>query len=103
MTIPNFQEVMLPLLTAAAGREVGISGVVESLATHFGLTSEERAHLLPGGKQETFANRVHWAGTYLVKAGLLDRTRRCHVRATQRGLDEFASKLPHIRPVAKVV
>ena len=32
-----------------------------------------------------FSNRVHWAKTYLSKAGLLESTRRGHFRITSRG------------------
>jgi len=41
--------------------------------------------LLPSGRQTVFANRVHWAKTYLAKAGLVEATRRGHFRLTPRG------------------
>ena len=41
--------------------------------------------MLPSGKQTLFANRVHWAKTYLGKAGLIESTRRGHFRITARG------------------
>ena len=66
MAIPDFQTLMLPVLkTATEGGEVRIGNVVDLLADQFSLTEEERAHLLPSGKQTTFANRVHWAKSYL--------------------------------------
>jgi len=49
------------------------------------LTEEERQQLLPSGKQTTFANRVHWAKTFLSQAGLLDATKRAHFRIAERG------------------
>lgn len=58
---------------------------IERLANEWRLTDEERAQLLPSGKQTIFANRVHWAITYMVKAGLLQRTKRGHFTATERG------------------
>lgn len=76
---------MLPVLRQASASEVRISNVVEQLANEFSLTSEERSHLLPSGRQTTFANRVHWAKSYLGKAGLVELTRRAHFQITQRG------------------
>jgi restriction system protein len=52
--------------------------------------AEERSKLLPSGKQAVFANRVHWAKTYLVQAGLLESTRRAHFRVTPRGSEVLA-------------
>jgi restriction system protein len=91
MTIPDFQTVMLPVLRAAADGEVRITDVVKRLADAFALSPEERAHLLPSGKQTTFANRVHWAKSYLGKAGLVELTRRAHFRITDRGREVLAA------------
>lgn len=85
MAIPDFQTLMLPVLQQAAAGEVRIGDVVEHLADEFNLTSENRSHLLPSGRQTTFANRVHWAKSYLGKAGLVELTRRAHFRITDRG------------------
>jgi restriction system protein len=73
---------MIHVLSAAANGEVRIGDVVERLADQLGLTPEERAELLPSGKQTLFANRVHWAKTYLSKAGLIELTRRAYFRIT---------------------
>lgn len=85
MSIPDFQTLMLPVLRASADGEVRIGDVVQHLADEFDLTEEERADLLPSGKQTTFANRVHWAKSYLGKAGLVELTRRAHFRITEDG------------------
>lgn len=89
--IPDFQTVMLPVLRAAADGEVRINDIVERLADEFSLSPDERAHLLPSGKQTTFANRVHWAKSYLGKAGLVELTRRAHFRITDRGREVLAA------------
>ncbi len=78
---------MLPVLTAARSGEVRIGAVVEALADLYALSSQQRAHLLPSGKQSTFANRVHWAKSYLGKAGLIKATKRGHFETTARGLE----------------
>ncbi|MGA4551131.1 restriction endonuclease [Methylorubrum aminovorans] len=85
MAIPDFQTLMLPVLREAAAGEVRIGDVVERLAESFNLTPEEYSHLLPSGRQTTFANRVHWAKSYLGKAGLIELTRRAHFQITSRG------------------
>lgn len=85
MTIPDYQSLMLLVLSASSKREVRIGDAVDGLAEQLGLTPEERAVLLPSGKQTLFGNRVHWAKTYLAKAGLIENTRRGHFKITQRG------------------
>jgi restriction system protein len=47
--------------------------------------------LLPSGLERIFDNRVHWAKTYLKKAGLLDNSRRAHLIITKRGLNILKS------------
>lgn len=96
MPIPDYESLMLPVLRLAAHGEVSIRDCISQLADQFGLTEDERMQLLPSGKQTTFANRVHWARTYLVQAGLLEATRRAHFKATQRGRGVLARNLEHI-------
>ena len=85
MPIPDFQTAMLPTLRLAASGEVRAADAIERIATEFNLTPEERAEMLPSGRQAKIANRVHWAVTYLVKAGLLDRPKRGFFGITERG------------------
>ena len=85
MAVPDYQSLMLPVLLASAEGEIRISDAVDKLAQKLGFTPEERADLLPSGKQTMFSNRVHWAKTYLGKAGLLESTRRGHLKITPRG------------------
>ena len=91
MAIPDYQTLMLPVLKSAADGEVKISDVVELLAVQCHLTPEERAELLPSGKQTVFANRVHWAKSYLKAAGLVDITRRAHFTVTAEGREVLRS------------
>jgi restriction system protein len=91
MAIPDYETLMLPLLKVAGdGQEHRVSDVVGLLARDFKLTEEERQQLLPSGKQTTFANRVHWAKTYLGQAGLLETTERAHFRIADRGRKALA-------------
>lgn len=92
MPIPDYQSLMLPILSTAARGEVRIGEVAEQLADQLGLSPEERSELLPSGKQTVIRNRVHWAKFYLSKALLVEMTRRGHFRITQRGEEVLAAK-----------
>lgn len=85
MPIPDYQFLMLPVLKASVHGEVRIGAVVESLADELKLNEDERAQLLPSGKQTVFSNRVHWAKSYLSKAQLVELTRRGHFTITPLG------------------
>jgi restriction system protein len=88
--IPDYQALMRPVLECAVSGETRIGDAVERVARKLGLTPDERAQLLPSGKQTMFSNRVHWAKTYLVKAGLVEATRRGYFRITDRGRTALA-------------
>lgn len=88
--IPDYQALMRPVLEMANKGEVRIGDIVDLLADRFGLTEEERTELLPSGKQARFANRVHWAKSYLKQAGLVKPTRRGHFLITDRGRSALA-------------
>lgn len=83
--IPDYQALMRSVLECAGAGEARIGDVVERVAEKLSLTAEERAQLLPSGKQTVLANRVAWAKTYLAKAGLVESTRRAYFRITPRG------------------
>jgi restriction system protein len=86
MTIPDYQSLMRPLLAFGSdGSEKNINDAIKGIADQLKLTDDERHQLLPSGKQAIFANRVHWARTYLDKAGAIKRTRRSHFEITDRG------------------
>jgi restriction system protein len=92
MSVPDYQSLMLPVLQIASRGEVRIGEAVDQLADQLCLTPEERTALLPSGKQTVFSNRVHWAKTYLGKAGLVEATRRGHFKITARGQQVIASR-----------
>lgn len=86
MAIPDYQTLMLPVLRLAGlGDVIRLRDAYAALAEEFDLSDEERKTLLPSGSQATFNNRVGWARTYLVKAGLLSSPKRGHFAITQRG------------------
>ncbi len=86
MPVPDYQSLMRPLLAFSSdGSEKNINDAIKDIAEQLKLTEDERQQLLPSGKQPIFANRVHWARTYLDKAGAIRRTRRSHFEITDRG------------------
>jgi restriction system protein len=88
---------MLPVLEEVARRgECRTGDLVDVIAGRFALSAEERAALLPSGKQTVVANRTHWAVAYLGKTLLVERTRRAHYRITERGSGVLASAPPRI-------
>jgi restriction system protein len=91
MPIPDYQTLMKPVLQAAAGGEVRISDVISDLGPQLGLTDDELAEMLPSGRITLFANRVHWAKTYLKQAGLIEQPKRAHYRLTERGCEALSS------------
>lgn len=91
MAIPDFQSLMLPVLRSAKDGEVRIGEVVEHLADELGLSPDERSALLPSKTQTTFANRVHWAKSYLGKAALVELTGRGRFQITERGRQVLAN------------
>ena len=72
-------------------QELFAVNVVEKLADKFSLTGEERAELLPSGKQTRFTNRVHWAKSYLKQAELVSSTRRGYFVITDKGRAALAN------------
>lgn len=92
MAIPDYQFIMRPILELAAdGEEYRFRQAIELLAQRFGLSGDERQQMLPSKTQPVFDNRVGWARTYLVKAGLLESARRGYFKITDRGRAALSS------------
>ncbi|MXP25689.1 restriction endonuclease [Altererythrobacter indicus] len=85
MAIPNYQQLMLPLLKIAAVGETRVPIAAEKIADDLGLSEEEREELLPSGTQRLLHNRIHWAKFYMSKAGLIDSPRRGVFLASAEG------------------
>ena len=67
VTVPGFQDVILPLLQLAAERSsLRLSDAVAELAGRLDLSESDRHEMLGSGGQTRFANRVHWAKFYLI-------------------------------------
>lgn len=93
MAIPDYQALMLPLLSSIGdGQEHLFKDLVDELANQHKLTDDERKQLLPSGGTFTFSSRVSWARTYMKKAGLVDQPKRGCMLITERGKQVLASK-----------
>jgi restriction system protein len=86
LSIPDYQTLMLPVLNRAAQGETRVPEVEEIIAAEFNLTPGERNQMLPSGRQKILHNRIHWAKTYMLKAGLIDQPRRGWFKASEAGL-----------------
>ena len=79
------QALMLPLLKLGASGPIRLLEAEKKVGEELGLSPEERAQLLPSGKQRALHNRAHWAKFYLMKAGLVSFPNRGTFVATDAG------------------
>ena len=98
MSLPSFQQLMLPPLQTLGQRydEISVAGLEDELVKTLRISSEERTRRLPSGNQTVFANRLNWARSYLSKAGLIELPRRGYCRATDRGRELLAEGVNEI-------
>lgn len=85
MTVPTYEEFMLPVLRALAdGQPRSTRDVSAAAADLLCLDEHARAETIPSGLL-TYVSRAQWAQTYLVQAGLLARPKRGVVTITDAG------------------
>ena len=97
MTIPSYEEMMLPLLTFSADKkEHSLGEAVEHIKNVFAITPEDSSIILRSGRQTIVENRVGWARTYLKKAGLLESQQRAKFNITDLGLKVLGENPPEI-------
>ena len=97
MAIPDYQQIMLPLLKFAGDKEEHTTReVTDHISKFFKLNENEKKELLSSGQQTIIYNRVGWARTYLKKSGLLESTRRGYFRITKSGLEVLERNPPEI-------
>jgi len=97
MTVPTYQDFLLPLLEVASDeQEHLLSQTIEFLANRFKLNEEEKKELLPSARQTKLANRIGWAITYLRKAKLLGSKKRGTFYISLRGKEVLKSNPKYI-------
>lgn len=84
---------MLPLLTLLEDeRPRRVGECVGALQSQLHISDEDADALLSSGKQTVLHNRIHWARTYLAKAGLLRSVGRGTHEITAEGRALLASR-----------
>jgi 5-methylcytosine-specific restriction enzyme B len=93
MALPaNHEACIRPLLDLVAdGKVYKLADVREELADQLGVTPEEREVRTPSGGKPLYRDRMDWARTDLVQAGLLEAPQRGYIVITPRGRDALAS------------
>ncbi len=90
MPLPTYDQLMLPLmkLLSELNEPIKISDAANILAERSNLHEEDLNKILPSGKN-IFKDRVAWAKTYLVKAGLVQQPKRayCEISSLGRQVD----------------
>jgi restriction system protein len=89
VNIPKFDEFLSPILKYANdGKEHNLSETIDEMAEEFNLNEKQKNLLMPNGKRTYIYDRVAWAITYLVQAGLLLRTGRSKFVISDTGREE---------------
>lgn len=86
MSLPTYDQLMLPLmrLLSELDQSIKISEAADVLAERSNLSEEDLNQTLPSGKN-IFKDRVSWAKTYLVKAGLIQQPKRAYCEISDLG------------------
>lgn len=93
MPIPDFQDLMLPILKAlSGGNEMSVSDIRSRVAAELGLTDQDLAEWLPSGSDLVFDSRAAVIRLYIKKAGLIEPVRRGVYKVTSQGLQLLASE-----------
>jgi restriction system protein len=91
MPIPPYDQLMLPVLRHSAEHPWAMRELIAQMADDLKLTQAEREQEIPSGGTRLIANRVHWAKTYLKKAGLLEQPKRGTVQISPIGRELLKS------------
>lgn len=96
MPIPQYPELMLPVLRLINDGRTNIPQCLPSIKTQYNITEDEAKELLPSKRATVLANRAHWARFFLGKAGLLQSPRKNVHVVTERGRALLATNPDHI-------
>jgi restriction system protein len=97
MSIPSYQKFMLPLLNHVKdGKDYQMRNIYGPIADQLDIPQGERTELLPSGTQQVYKNRIGWAKSYLVKAGLLQSPKRGSFHITEKGKELLESGITAI-------
>ena len=84
--IPDFQSIMLPMLTLLKdGKTKSLNEMIKELTSYFMLTESDLLIKVPSGQMGLFKNRVAWTRSYLKNAGLIIYPSRGMYQITEYG------------------
>jgi len=87
MTLPIFEKFLFPFLDLLKDKKVHVSSEMHDyIAKYLELTEEDLAERIPSGYITRFKDRVKWARTYLMKAGLVESSGHGKYQITDEGL-----------------
>ena len=86
MSMPTFEDCMVPVLSSIGSRDVSSTpDIIEKTTKVLNLSEEDKGEFLPNNKQTKIYNRITWAIFYLFKAGLIHREKRGNYSITKLG------------------
>lgn len=86
MTIPNYQQAMIPVFRVLAENSpLNRRKIAEAVADLYDLSAVERQQMLPSGNTTIILSRVGWALSYMKHAKLVERPKRGMYQITERG------------------
>ena len=96
MTIPTYDQFISPLLMYLAEQTEAVhtKTAYAAIPERAGLTPEEKAEMIPSGKQAVYINRVGWAHDALKRSLLSSAPRRGYWLLTDKGRD-LAKQYPN--------
>lgn len=89
--IPAFDQLLRPILAAAAIKPITRRTAAEAMVRQFQLTAEEAAQRIPSGGATLIGNRTGWAMTFLTKASLISKVAKGTYAPTELGRQYLAS------------
>lgn len=97
MAVPNYEKFMLPIIKLLGdGKVYDRETMYSSIAKELELSQEDMEETLPTQTQPTYVNRIGWAITYLLKAGLIVRPSRGHYSISKEGKKIISKKIEYI-------
>ena len=93
---PPFNAFFIPTLEISKDGEINLRVGAETIAENLKLSDHAKSEVTRSGAQRRYIDRTIWAATYLVQAGLLNRSRRGFIIITQEGKDFLANNQSRI-------
>ena len=97
MSVPKYNEFFQPIMEYMEDENIhNIKELRDFCFKYYNLTEQDLKLTVPSKKQSLFYNRVFWAKTYLVKAGLIESVSRAQYCLTDRGKEAITNGVENI-------